>query len=59
MPPGVDWFIWRLVSSPKLHGVTWESVHTSMSFDDLVAGHDLLDALEFAEALARRTQGKG
>jgi hypothetical protein len=50
----VDWYIWRLLTSPKLHGVTWADLNSTMSHDDLVAANELLDALEFADAMSRK-----
>ncbi len=45
----------RPVCSPKLQGVTWESLNSCTSFEELVGMNELLDSLEFAEALARKS----
>jgi hypothetical protein len=48
----VDWYLWRVLSSPKLNE-NFVSIRT-MSLDDLADAHEVLDALEEAEALAQQ-----
>jgi hypothetical protein len=44
----VDWYVWRIVTHPKLR-VTLAELE-KWSLDDLQDAHDVADALEKAEA---------
>lgn len=43
----------RPLVAPRLHGVNFRDLETVVSFEELAAIHDLLDALDSAEALSR------
>ena len=48
IPPGLDWEVWRVVSSPRINASLVE-VETLWSYDDLLAAHDALDLWEEME----------
>ena len=55
MPPSADPMVWRVLTSPKLHGsVTMRDLGETMSMHDLVEANDVVTSLDNAEALARK-----
>jgi hypothetical protein len=52
IPDGVDWFAWRVLTSPKMT-VSLHEMSEFWSFEDLFHANDLLDVLEEAETRKR------
>lgn len=53
LPDGVDWWHWRLLTSPKLRVRDMRDLER-WSIDEAVAAHAVLDELERLEEQARR-----
>lgn len=53
VPEGLDWYIWRVLTSDKLH-VTLTELKTSWSLLDLAEAHDALDVLDSLNRVAKK-----
>jgi hypothetical protein len=47
----VDWFVWKLVTHPRLN-VSLAEIETHWSLDDMLSAHESVDELDAAEARA-------
>lgn len=56
MPEGEEWLLWRLFLHPKVKETQIE-IENEWDLDRVVRTHDVLDAIEAAEAQAREQQG--
>lgn len=55
VPKGIDWDVWRVLSSPRIN-VSLVELETQWSLDDLLDANLVLDTFE---ELDRRTAPKG
>jgi hypothetical protein len=54
LPEGCDWFIWRLLVDERMKVRSEAELEAEWSIDDVVMAHGVLDAIDAAEAEARR-----
>jgi hypothetical protein len=50
VPDGVDWDVHRVLTSGKYPGASLAEIRDMWTIDDLLDAHDVIDALEAAEA---------
>ena len=54
MPEGLDWEIWRIISSPRFSVPSPATILTEWSMEDLVDAHLVLDLFDLLEEKAAK-----